>query len=205
MCFPTKPPHVIGCGMSLARTVEILFIGIGLAMDAFAVSVTSGITLKKMRLPHAMRIAIFFGAFQAIMPLLGWLGGRCFRQYICSYDHWVAFVLLVIIGGKMIHEARRPATDGPAADPLHVYVLFTLAIATSIDALAVGITFSFLDIDIWQAIGIIGAVTFVLSFAGTQIGKTFGHMFENKLEILGGIILIGIGLKILIHHQFMGG
>ena len=191
--------------MTTAQIIEIILIAVGLAMDAFAVAVSSGVTLKKMRLRHAMRIAAFFGFFQAIMPLLGWLTGRAFRQYICTYDHWVAFLLLSGIGGKMIYEARRPADDQSVSDPLNVYVLFTLAIATSIDALAVGVTFSFLDVDIWHSIGVIGAITFVLSFIGTQVGKTFGHLFEHRLETLGGMILVGIGLKILIHHQFLGG
>ena len=188
-----------------AQIIEFILIGMGLAADAFAVSVTSGVTLRKMRLHHAMRIALFFGAFQAIMPLLGWLGGQVFRPYIRSFDHWIAFILLAGLGAKMIHEARKPADDEAATDPTNIYVLFGLAIATSIDALAVGVTFSFLEMNIWQAIGIIGLVTFVVSFAGTQIGKTLGHIFENKLEILGGLILIGIGLKILIHHLFFGG
>ena len=191
--------------MTTAQLIEVGVIGIGLAMDAFAVAVTSGITLKRMRLRHAMRIALFFGAFQAVMPLLGWLFGQVFRHFIRSFDHWVAFILLAFIGGKMIYEASKPHDERNAADPLNVYVLFTLAIATSIDALAVGITFSFLDVDIWQAIAVIGVITFALSLAGTQIGKSVGHLFENRVEILGGLILIGIGLKIFIHHQFLGG
>jgi len=191
--------------MTAAQITEICLIGVGLAMDAFAVAVSSGVTLQRMKLRHAMRIAGFFGFFQALMPLLGWLGGRAFRQYICAYDHWVAFMLLVAIGGKMIYESRRTADEDTLVDPLNVYILFTLAIATSIDALAVGVTFSFLNVDIWQSIGVIGAITFVVSFIGTQIGKTFGHLFENRLETFGGLILIGIGIKILIHHQFLGG
>ncbi len=191
--------------MPISLLAEIVLIAVGLAMDAFAVAVSSGVTLRKMKLRHAMRIAAFFGFFQALMPLLGWLTGRAFRQYICTYDHWIAFILLAIIGGKMIYEARRSRDEETVSDPLNVYVLFTLAIATSIDALAVGVTFSFLDVDIWQSIGVIGAITFVVSFIGTQLGKTFGHLFENRLEIIGGLILIGIGLKILVHHQFLGG
>ncbi|MBT3295140.1 MAG: manganese efflux pump [Verrucomicrobia bacterium] len=191
--------------MTTAQIIEIVLLALGLAMDAFAVAVSSGVTLRNMELRHAMRIAAFFGFFQAVMPLLGWAGGRAFRQYICAYDHWIAFVLLTIVGGKMIYDARRPDDDAVVSDPLNVYVLFTLAIATSIDALAVGVTFSFLEVDIWHSIGVIGAITFVVSFIGTQIGKRFGHLFENQLEIFGGLILIGIGLKILIHHQFFGG
>jgi len=191
--------------MKPSGILEIFLIGIGLAMDAFAVSVTSGVTLRRMRLHHAMRIALFFGVFQAIMPLLGWWSGRFFSGYIQQYDHWVAFILLAFVGGKMIYEAQVIGADASAPDPLNVYVLFTLAIATSIDALAVGVTFSFLAVDIWQTIAIIGVVTFVLSFVGTQLGKSFGHLFENRLEMVGGLILIGIGTKILIHHLFFGG
>jgi len=182
-------------------TIGIAF---ALAMDAFAVSVTSGIAIRRMRLRYAMRIAAFFGLFQAIMPLLGWLGGQWFRRQICAYDHWIAFVLLGFVGGKMIHEARRLDTES-VADPMNIYVLFSLAIATSIDALAVGVTFSFLEVQIGAAIAIIGIVTFVISFVGTQLGKTFGHIFESKFEVIGGLILIGMGTKILIHHLFFGG
>ena len=173
-------------------------------MDAFAVSVASGATARQMKLRHAMRMAAFFGAFQAIMPLLGWAAGRMFQEYIRDFDHWVAFILLAVVGGRMIREARKLG-DKATGDPLDVFVLFTLAIATSIDALAVGVTFSFPNVDVWHAAGIIGAVTFVLSFLGSQIGKSFGHLLENRVEVVGGIILIGIGLKILIHHLFFGG
>ena len=191
--------------MTVTQTVATCVIGAGLAMDAFAVSVAGGATARQMKLRHAMRMAAFFGAFQAVMPLLGWSAGQVFRRYVQDVDHWVAFILLAGVGGKMIHEAGSLDGEGATADPLNVYVLFTLAVATSIDALAVGVTFSFLDVDVWQAAGIIGAVTFVLSFLGSQVGKSFGHLLERRLEVLGGVILIGMGFKILVHHQFFGG
>lgn len=183
--------------------IEIIIIGIGLAMDAFAVSVTSGITLGKMKLRYAMRIALTFGVFQAIMPIFGWLGGFYFAEYLQSVDHWIAFILLVLIGGKMIWESRKlEDAEKEAADPLNSYVLLTLAVATSIDALAVGVTLSMLHSGIISAALIIGLITFVMCLIGTRIGSRFGHIFENKVEMAGGLILIGIGLKILIEHLF---
>lgn len=182
--------------------LEILIIAVALAMDAFAVSVTSGATIRRMRLRHAMLIAAFFGVFQAVMPLIGWLTAYWAHDIIEPWDHWVAFVLLAGIGGKMFWEAgqKDEDEDEPYTNPLNVWVLFTLAIATSIDALAAGVTFSFLAMPIAWSVTIIGVVTFVLSLLGTWIGKRFGHFFEHKLEMLGGLILIGIGLKILIEH-----
>mgnify|MGYP001809832053 CR=1 FL=1 len=180
--------------------LQIVFIGIGLAMDAFAVSVTSGVAITHMRVRHAMLIGGFFGAFQAIMPLLGWLAGHWAKNVIQNYDHWIAFVILSLIGGKMIWETRIQKEAEEVTDPLNISILFLLAIATSIDALAVGVTFSFLDVSILQPVLLIGAITFALTFIGTYIGKLFGHLFEDKLEILGGVILIGIGTKILIEH-----
>ena len=191
--------------MSTIFSLEIIFIGVGLAMDAFAVSITSGIVIKNMRLRHAMRIALFFGGFQALMPILGWLGGTTFSGYIKQYDHWVAFVVLVFIGGRMIYESFKLQEVEKSFDPRNLSVLFVLAVATSIDALAVGVTFSFLDVRIWHAAGVIGVITFVISYAGTRIGQRFGHFLENKIEVLGGVILIGIGTKILIEHLFFGG
>lgn len=183
--------------------VEIIIIGIGLAMDAFAVSVTSGITLGKMKLRYAMRIALTFGFFQAIMPIFGWLGGFYFAEYLQSVDHWIAFILLVLIGGKMIWESRKlEEAEKEAADPLNIYVLLTLAVATSIDALAVGVTLSMLQVTILTAAFIIGLITFGMCMIGVRIGSKFGHLFEKKVEVLGGLILIGIGCKILIEHLF---
>lgn len=186
--------------------IEIIIIGIGLAMDAFAVSVSSGVSIKKMHLKHAMLMAAFFGGFQAIMPILGWSGGIFFRDHIQSVDHWIAFGLLTLIGAKMIYESTKLKDDDKKqSDPHNIYILFTLAIATSIDALAVGITFSCLNYNIWEAAVLIGIITFVISFIGAQLGKKIGHhLGENKIEILGGLILIGIGVKILIEHLMEG-
>lgn len=188
--------------MSISTLIEIILISIGLAMDAFAVSITSGTIMKKMHLRHMFRIALFFGAFQAIMPILGWLGGTFFADAIKEFDHWIAFILLALIGGKMIKEAFEEGDD-ERFDPLNVYVLFTLAIATSIDALAVGITFSVLSVSIWSAAAIIGLITFGISLIGVMLGKRLGDTFGSKMEIVGGFILICIGIKILIEHLFL--
>lgn len=175
---------------------SFLLIAIGLAMDAFAVSISSGVTINKMKIRHALLIASFFGFFQAIMPVFGWLSAIWFKDYITKIDHWIAFFLLIGIGGKMIYESFHNAEEEKNA--LNIYVLFLLSIATSIDAFAVGISFSFLNISILKPVFLIGIVTFILSFIGTYLGRIFGHIFENKLEILGGIVLIGMGIKILI-------
>lgn len=188
--------------MTVTTLIEIILISIGLAMDALAVSITSGSIMQKMRLHHMFRIALFFGAFQAIMPIIGWLGGTLFTEYIKSIDHWIAFGLLAFIGGKMIKEALSNDED-ERFDPLNVYILFTLAIATSIDALAVGITFSVLSITIWSAAAIIGVITFVISFLGVYLGKKLGDTLGSKMEIIGGIILIAIGTKILVEHTLL--
>ena len=185
--------------MSLLST---LLIALGLSMDAFAVSITSGIAIKKMRLRHAMLIAGFFGSFQAIMPLLGWSLGLTIKAYVEAFDHWLAFITLTAIGCKMIYEATRFEEEEKVSNPLEIYVLFILAIATSIDALAVGFTMSFLNVSIMLPVIIIGTVTFLLSFAGTYIGNTWNHLFETKIEIAGGVILIAIGFKILLQHLF---
>jgi putative Mn2+ efflux pump MntP len=169
-------------------------------MDAFAVSVSSGVAIKNMHIKYAIRIGLFFGVFQALMPVFGWSAGRLAAGHIKRFDHWIAFGLLAFIGGKMIYEAFQLNEDSEEKDPHNIYILFTLAIATSIDALAVGVSFSFLDIQIITPVTIIGIITFIFSFAGTYIGNRLGHLFEDKLEIIGGLILIGIGLKILLEH-----
>jgi putative Mn2+ efflux pump MntP len=186
--------------------MNLLLIGIGLAMDAFAVSVTSGITIHKMKLKHALRIAFFFGTFQALMPFIGWHLGRIASEPVKEYDHWIAFVLLTAIGGKMIWEAvHGDKNEEERKDPLNVYVLFMLAIATSIDALAVGVSFSLLGLKILMPVVVIGAVTFLMSIAGVYIGDHFGKRASSDLmEILGGIILIGIGSKILLSQIVFG-
>ncbi len=171
-------------------------------MDAFAVSITSGITLRHLRIRHALKIALSFGFFQAIMPIIGWLSGISLRSIISGVDHWIAFGLLSIIGCKMIYESFKLESDKGKINPQNIYVLFILSIATSIDALAVGLSLSFLKVAIILPAIIIGIVTFLLSFLGVYIGNKVGHFFERKIEIIGGLILIGIGIKILIEHLF---
>ncbi|MGG5460634.1 manganese efflux pump MntP family protein [Clostridium sp. B9] len=198
--------------------LSIFLTGIGLAMDAFAVSVAKGITLSKIRIKDALKVAFFFGGFQAIMPLIGWGAGIYFADYIKAFDHWIAFILLSFIGGKMLLEAikeRREEGDISIEtneiikeelaikrdkEELSAKSLTILAIATSIDALAVGVSFAFLGISIFKSIIIIGIITFVLCFIGVLIGEKLGDIFKNYAEIIGGIILILIGLNILLEH-----
>lgn len=169
-------------------------------MDAFAVSISSGIIIGKTRVRHALLIASFFGVFQAVMPFLGWEAGRRLRRVIMDYDHWAAFILLLAVGLKMIWDSLKKDGNGKKFDPLNIYVLFILAVATSVDALAVGIALSFAGVNIVLPVIIIGAVTFAMSFAGTYAGSIFGHLLESKVEMAAGILLIGIGVKILIQH-----
>ncbi|MBI4978804.1 MAG: manganese efflux pump [Spirochaetes bacterium] len=181
--------------------LTFFLIAIGLSMDALAVSIASGVTMRGMRFRHAFRMALFFGGFQALMPFLGWLAGMTLKSYITSFDHWVAFGLLAFIGGKMIYESF--VIDEAEKDTkceMRLRTLFVLAIATSIDALAVGVTFGVLKVSIALPVLIIGATTALLSFAGVYAGKAFGKLFENKIEFAGGVILIGIGIKILVEH-----
>ena len=180
--------------------LTIIAIAVGLSMDAFAVSVASGIAIKNLRIRHAVRIALFFGGFQAVMPVIGWLAGRSVAELISPWDHWVAFALLVFIGGRMIYGSFRMDAAGKPTDPLNLYVLLLLSLATSIDALAVGFSFAFLKIAIVGPVIIIGAVTFVLSLAGVAVGDRLGHFFERKIEAVGGLVLIAIGVRILLEH-----
>ncbi len=175
-----------------------LLIALGLSLDAFAVSVTSGATITHERLKSALTAALFFGGFQALMPVIGWLGGVEFSDFVTGYDHWVAFILLVLIGGNMIHGSMTSERGEGAANLLDLRLLTCLAVATSIDALAVGATFAFLDISIILPVVVIGIVTFALSFLGVFIGNRFIGFFENRIEIVGGLILIGIGGQILL-------
>lgn len=184
--------------------LEIFLIGVGLAMDAFAVSVCKGLAMQKVRKKDVFIIGIFFGGFQALMPFIGWLLGTRFEQYIVEFDHWLAFILLSLIGGKMIYEVIK-GDDGEFGDekrdmPLDLKELLVMAVATSIDALAVGITFAFLSYPLVQSVAIIGITTFFLSVAGVFIGNIFGTKFKKKAELAGGVILILIGLKILLEH-----
>lgn len=183
--------------------VTIIVIALGLAMDAFAVSIAAGATYKKGGHGHAFRMAFAFGGFQAVMPVLGWLGGLAFKDLIADYDHWIAFILLAFIGSKMIYESFKIKQAQKKTDVLSATAILVLAVATSIDALAVGVTFSFLLAgSLVVAVIIIGLITFVLSYAGFFIGKSFGHFFETGIEALGGLVLLGIGTKILIEHLF---
>ena len=178
----------------------ILFIAAGLAMDSFAVSITSGITMRNLRINSALKIAMFFGLFQAGMPIIGWLAGLSVIEFISGIDHWIAFGLLGLIGCKMIYESIKMEPREKEINRLNAYVLLILSVATSIDALAVGLSFAFLKIPIVTPIIVIGPVTFLLSFLGVFVGNRFGHFFEKKIEIVGGLILIGIGIKILFEH-----
>ena len=178
----------------------ILFIAIALSMDALAVSMSSGVAMRAMKIQHAFRMAIWFGAFQAIMPVIGWLIGKSFAELISHIDHWVAFGLLGLIGAKMIYESQKLPAEEKSIAQMKTHILFMLAVATSIDALAIGLSLSILHVPIVIPVIIIGGVTFVLSFIGVLIGKRIGHFFERKIEIIGGIILILIGIKILIEH-----
>ncbi len=183
---------------------EIFMIGVGLSMDAFAVSICKGLNMRKLDKIQTLIIALFFGGFQALMPFIGWLLGKQFESYITSFDHWIAFILLAFIGGKMIWDVLKggeeETTEGSGEAALDIKELFMLAIATSIDALAVGISFAFLQVNITSAITIIGCTTFVISAAGVFIGHKFGNKYEDKASLAGGIILILIGLKILLEH-----
>lgn len=180
--------------------VEILLIGIGLSMDAFSVSICKGLTTKKFSLKMAMICGLWFGGFQALMPLVGYFLGVQFENLIASFDHWIAFGLLALIGINMIREAVSKKEEENDSGALDARTMFLLAVATSIDALAVGVSFAALNENIWRAIVIIGLTTFFFSAVGVKIGNVFGSKYEKKAAISGGIILILIGLKILLEH-----
>lgn len=178
---------------------ELLILAVGLAMDAFAVAVCKGLSLRTLKLQQALLVGVWFGLFQALMPALGWLLGSAFSGLVQSVDHWVAFVLLSIIGGNMILEGLQG--DDENCDPsLSFGVMLLLAVATSIDALAVGITFAFLNVSILLAVALIGVVTFTISAVGVKMGNLFGARYKSKAEFFGGAVLILIGLKILLEH-----
>ena len=179
--------------------VEIILIGIGLAMDAFAVSVCKGLSMKKMNWKNAIIIALYFGIFQAVMPVAGYFLGTAFSSFVESIDHWIAFILLSVIGGNMIKESTDDEIE-KRNDRIDIKTMLILAIATSIDALAVGVTFAFFKTNIIFAVSVIGIITFALSILGVVIGNKFGDKLQNKAELTGGVILILIGLKILLEH-----
>ncbi len=182
---------------------ELFLIAVGLSMDAFAVAICKGLSMRRMNLRSAVVVGLYFGGFQALMPLIGYLLGVHFQSVITAYDHWIAFILLVIIGANMIREALHPE-DENCSDSVAFKEMFVLAVATSIDALAVGVTFAFLQVRIVPAVVFIGVVTFCLSVVGVKVGNVFGTRYKARAEIAGGVILIGIGFKILIEHLFFG-
>ena len=202
--------------------IQTLLVALGLSMDAFAVSVSAGICAKEIRLFHALRAAASFGLFQFLMPIAGWLLGSAFRSYIDNFDHWIAFALLALIGGKMVKEslfakeeavacedpasAGEPASPGAAGiagartDVRDQKTLLVLSVATSIDALAVGLSYSMLGVDILVPASLIGGVTFAVCVAGFEFGKRIGTVLERRAETIGGLVLMGIGVKILVEH-----
>ena len=181
---------------------ELIAIAVGLSMDAFAVSVCKGLALKKITVRHALTVGVWFGLFQALMPLIGYFLGAQFKELISAYDHWVAFVLLLLIGGNMIREAVFSKDQDVPDAALSFSAMLPLAVATSIDALAIGVTFAFLEVwgGILAAALLIGCVTCGLSMAGVKIGSHFGDKYEKKAQILGGVILILLGIRILLEH-----
>lgn len=183
--------------------IELLLIGVGLSMDAFAVAVCQGLCMPKLHWRHAGVIALFFGGFQALMPLLGWILGSQFAEMIEGVDHWAAFFLLGIIGGNMLREAlsaKEEATECAVTTTLDYKKLLLMAVATSIDALAVGVTFAFLNVSILPAVSIIGVITFCLSLLGVAVGNIFGARYKKRAEVTGGVILMLLGTKILVEH-----
>lgn len=177
---------------------ELLIVAIGLSMDAFAVSICKGLSVTKIKPCHQFSVGLYFGGFQAAMPLIGYLLGVQFQSLIVNVDHWIAFILLGLIGGNMIREAlgEEESVDGCFSPK----AMLPLAVATSIDALAVGVTFAFLQVKILPAVSFIGVVTFVLSAAGLWVGNLFGARYRAKAEIFGGIVLVAMGIKILLEH-----
>jgi putative Mn2+ efflux pump MntP len=176
------------------------FMAIGLALDAFAVAVSIGIVGARVRLMHALKISVFFGFFQAGMPLMGWAAGSLFSNIITGIDHWVSFILLCFIGLHMIYESLQTESQRSSTDPLDFHILLLLSVATSIDALAAGISLALLDVAILRTILIIGTVTFLLSFIGYYLGDKLGVFFKTRIKVVGGVMLILIGVKILVEH-----
>jgi len=179
--------------------IDLLLIAVALSMDAFAVSICKGLSVTKLKPRHSLIAGAYFGGFQALMPVIGFLLGFKFEKFIVSVDHWIAFVLLGVIGANMIKEALSKDEEETDAD-FSPRAMLPMAVATSIDALAVGITFAFLSVDIVTAACLIGVTTFILSAMGVVVGNVFGSKYKSKAELLGGVVLILIGLKILLEH-----
>ena len=181
--------------------IQILLISVSVAMDAFAVSIGKGLTVSRVRVQDAVKSVLWLGGFQMLFPILGYFAASTFSKYVTQFDHWIIFALLVFIGGNMVHEAfeedEENSKETAQFDWKH---MLPLAVATSIDALAVGVTFAFLRVDILPAVCFIGAVTFVFSFAGVKMGSVFGARYQSKAELFGGGVLIGMGIKILLEH-----
>ncbi len=187
--------------MNLTDLLSVFLLGAGLSMDAFAVSVCKGLSAGRVKVKHMLCAGAWFGAFQAAMPLLGYFLGASFHAYIESFDHWIAFVLLALIGANMLREAFSEEAEKPADASFGVKTMFIMAVATSIDALAVGIALAMEEkTNIWLSIAVIGGVTFAFSAAGVKLGSVFGEKYEKKARAAGGVILILIGLKILLEH-----
>ncbi|MFC1495016.1 manganese efflux pump MntP family protein [Thermodesulfobacteriota bacterium] len=184
--------------------LTIILLAFALAMDAFAVSIASGMAIKDLRVKHSFIIAVWFGLFQAIMPLLGWISGVKLQRFISEIDHWVVFGLLLFIGSKMIYEAFQIDSVKERSDPMDVRVLFALSIATSLDAFAAGVSFALLNVSVVTPVIIIGIITFIMSFTGVWIGNRGTHFFEKKMEAAAGVVLISIGLKVLLEHLLAG-
>ncbi len=178
--------------------LELFIIAVGLSMDAFAVAICKGLSVQQLKPRHALITGLYFGGFQALMPLIGYLLGVRFESFITSFDHWIAFVLLALIGLNMIKESREESEC--LNDAFDFKTMLPLALATSIDALAVGVTFAFLQVNIAPAVSFIGVITFVLSALGVKMGHVFGSKYKSRAELAGGVILILMGIKILIEH-----
>lgn len=181
--------------------IELLIIAVGVSMDAFAVAICKGLSVQRLRFRHVATTGLWFGGFQAIMPLIGYFLGFFFTDFVSSVDHWIAFILLAIIGGNMIKESCSKDESCSLEPDFSFRTMFAMAVATSIDALAIGVSFAFLKVNIWVAVLLIGTVTGIFSCIGVLIGKYFGSRYKSKAEFTGGIILIAMGLKILLEHS----
>lgn len=185
--------------------LELFILAVALSMDAFAISICKGLSVQRLKPKHCLICGIYFGGFQALMPLIGWFLGCQFEHLITSVDHWIAFILLGIIGVNMMKESLSKEEDVCESDAFDFKTMFPMAVATSIDALAVGVTLAFLNVSIVPAVSFIGVITFLCSAIGVKIGHVFGTRYKAKAEFLGGLALVGMGIKILVEHLFLGG
>lgn len=198
-------PALHARGAAVIGTTTLVLIAVGLAMDALAVSVAASVMLRTVSPRQVFRLAFHFGLFQFLMPVIGWLAGRSIVDLIESWDHWIAFGLLAFVGGRAIYEALKEREEGEArGDPTRGLTLVMLSLATSIDALAVGLSFAVLQVRIWYASLLIGCVTGTITMTGMLVGRRLGRHFGQRVEILGGLVLVGIGVKILVQHLMAG-